>query len=511
MLNQDADLDFADAASQPWTALPTQEPVAAPEMTIVWFDGNASADATQAAVEAASVNMMVDNDNSSPSVAEETSENTAPPADESQDERTQPELNKLTTSGKFFDAASTKLSNRLPVFDRYTWLALGREVPTGRSSVVSASVTRQLIQADYSLLPAGPLTAISSLSSISQHATSIDQIPISTTTDAALSEEIARNSLSAQTGVYLSIAAEEAITSQISAALESAKSVATATSHDTTDSFEVAGSFDSDGIAEASHYETDNVPDETDDGDSVAVSNRDTTENSADAAPQSISGLRIWRDGMLVFSNGESIDNLNASDSPVWPHVSDTIEQQAIETSTEASSTESASTDESFSKSNLLQLGAGGFFTLPDPKPRHADELNSWDISKEDDVYPFVEAIKNMRADVRTFQDTGVVPFDDSDPASRLTQSTDSATQSDNVVARAKRRLDERTNSSDTKTMALQISPEVRSQQKTQPEIESVQTSDESLNTESAPRFGRLFTRLRETRKLAADQAQRDA
>ena len=169
-----------------------------------------------------------------------------------------------------------------------------------------------------------------------------------------------------------------------------------------------------------------------------------------------------------------------------------------------------STSNEGFLNHTLLQLDAGLFFTLPEPKPQHADELNSLKISKDEDVYPFVEALNNMRADVQSFQDTGSVPAEDSDPVSRFLQSTDSANQSDSVVSRAKRRLDDRTDSADTKTMALQMSPEVRDQQKTQPKIESVLTTNGTLNTESALRFGSLFTRLRETRKLATYQAQAD-
>ena len=146
----------------------------------------------------------------------------APPSAESRSDRSEPESDNVNTSGKFFDAASTKLSNRLPVFDRYTWLALGREVPAGRSSAVSMSVARQLIQADYSLLPSGPLTALSSSSPFVQRATSIDQIEITLTTDATLSEEIARNSLNAQSGVYLAISAEDSLAAEISTTVASA-------------------------------------------------------------------------------------------------------------------------------------------------------------------------------------------------------------------------------------------------------------------------------------------------
>ncbi len=499
LLNQGEELDFVNVASSSMKTPPAPERGEVPEARIVWFDGNANADETQAPVETNSVNI----DSTSLSTAEETPANVAPPAAESQNERSEPESGNVVTRGKFFNAASAKLSNRLPVFDRYTWLALGREVPAGRSSVVSMSVTRQLIQSDYSILPSGPLTTVSSLSPYSQPTTSIDQIPISTTTDAALIEEIVRNSRNVQSGVYLAIRAEDSISAKISTTLKSAKSVSVAFSHDAKDSSEL------NSAVETSYNETH-------DADSRSVSNSDTNEDTEDANLESNSVLRIWRDGMLVFSSGESTDDFNAPDSPVLSHESNTAEHQAIEASNEVSSTQSSSSDESVLNRNLLQLGPGGFFTLPELKLQHADELSSLKISKDEDVYPFVEAINNMRADVRSFQNTSSVPVEDSDPVSRFSQSTDSANQSDNVVSRAKRRLDDRTNSGDTKTLALQVSPEVYGQQKTKPgiktrpEIESALTTDGTVNAESAPKFGSLFTRLRETRKRATDQAQVD-
>jgi len=472
LLNQGAELDFANSASPSMKTPPAPERGEVPEATIVWFDGNANAEETRALVEINSLNITSNIGSTSLSIAEETSADPSPPAAESQNTHSERESDNRVTSGKFFNAASAKLSNRSPVFDRYTWLALGREVPAGRSSVVSMSVSRQLIQADYGMLPSGPLTTVSSLSPYSLRISSIDQIPISTTTDAALIDEIVRNSLNVESGVYLAINAVES-------------------SHDET------------------HYAA-----------SQAVSNSDMIEDSEDENSKSNSGLRIWRDGMLVFSNGKATADFNAPDSPAVSDESNIAAHQAIETSEEVTSTLSASSDESLLNRSLLQLGPGGFFTLPEPKPQHADELSSLKISKDEDVYPFVDAINNMRADVRSFQDTGSVSVEDSvedsTPVSRFSQSIDSANQSDNVISRAKRRLDDRTNSADTKTVALQISSELRGPQKTQHskktqlEIESVLTTDGTLNTESAQKFGSLFTRLRQTRKRAADQAQTD-
>lgn len=500
-LGVELDLDLAHVPNPSMETPPVSEPVDFPEARIVWFNGNADTEETQTPVETISANAAVD-DNTSLPPAEGSPVNAALPAAKSQSDRSEPESDNVNTSGKFFDAASTKLSNRLPVFDRYTWLALGREVPAGRSSAVSMSVARQLIQADYSLQSYGPLTAISSSSTFVQRATSIDQIAITLTTDGALSEEIARNSLNAQSGVYLAIGAEDSIAHEISTTLESAKSMLHATSQDETQCDETQCDD------ETHNEETCNI-------NSPESSNDVTPENSADANRPSNSGLRIWRDGILVFSNGKPTDEFAPQDSSVLSHEAKSPDHQAIETPHQASSAQSLPLDESSLQHTALQLSAGGFFTLPDPKPQHADELSSLKISKDEDVYPFVEAINNMRADVRSFQNTGSVPVEDSDSVTRFSQADDSAAQSDNVISRAKRRLDDRTTSADTKTMSLQIAPEVRRQQKTTSEAESVATSDATsdatLSTESAPKFGSLFTRLRETRKRAADQAQADA
>ena len=487
LLNFGTELNLVDVASRSLKAPSAAELVESPEARIVWLNENSDANESPTPVETNSVTITPDDNSTSPSMADDFPVDTTPRLSESQNEGSEPESENVNAGGKFFDATRAKLSNRLPVFDRYTWLALGREVPAGRSSAVCMSVTRQLIQADYARQPFGRRTTVSALSTSLQHANSIDRIAISLTTDAALSEEIARNSLNAQSGVYLAITSEDSVVAEISTTRQPADSMLVAASQD-----------------ETHNIETHNI-------DSSAGSNEETAKDSADAQPHSNSGLRIWRDGMLVFSNGKTTDEIDAQDPPVLSHKLNTSAHQATATPHAESSAQSSPPDESFLSRNKLQLNAGGFFTLPDSRPQHVDALSSLKISEDEDVYPFVEAINSMRADVRSFQDTGSAPSEDSDSVSRFPESDDSATQTDNVLSRAKRRLDDRTISADTETMALEISLEVRRQQKTASETESVSASDSTLNSEPAPKFGSLFTRLRESRKRAADQSRADA
>ncbi len=504
LLNKSSEMNFDDVGISAMNALHASEHGEVSEAKILWFDGNTSDDEKQPAVETDLVNV----ESPSLSIAEEPAASATLSEAELLNEVSERESHNGVATGKFFDTATAKLSNRLPVFDRYTWLALGREVPAGRNSVVSMSVTRQLIQSDYSILRSGLHRAISSLPSNLQRIAAIDQIPISVTTDAALIAEINRDSRNVQSGVYVVTGAGNFTSAKSSTTLECAKSISIAIMEDAT-STDANGSFDSHSVVEISHEENQHV-------DSEAALSSVTPEDSVDENAKSQSGLRIWRDGMLVFSNGKPTDNINAPDSAALSHESNPAEHNAIEASNEFIPTPAASSDDNLKNRNLVQLGAGGFFTLPDPKPQHADGLSSLKISQDEDVYPLVEAMNNIRNEVRSFQDNSPVPDEDADSGSRFSESPDSSNQPDNVVSRAKRRLDDRANSTDANTMALQFSPEARGHQKneqaikTQPETESVFAADGTRNSETAPNFGRLFTRLRLTRRLAADQAQAD-
>jgi len=93
-------------------------------------------------------------------------------------------------------------SNRTPVFDRYTWIALGREVPSGIDATESENATRDL------LLTANHVVDAFGLSTNNSRSTCIDQIPIHQTTDIDLMDQMRRNSLSMETGSFVALTFE---------------------------------------------------------------------------------------------------------------------------------------------------------------------------------------------------------------------------------------------------------------------------------------------------------------
>ena len=94
------------------------------------------------------------------------------------------------------------MSNRTPVFDRYTWLALGREVPPGASSLVSPTSVKQLMLADCGMLATNHLATLCSQIPSGPQTASMNPISITRTTDSVLIEEISKRSPSREAGSF---------------------------------------------------------------------------------------------------------------------------------------------------------------------------------------------------------------------------------------------------------------------------------------------------------------------
>ncbi len=77
-------------------------------------------------------------------------------------------------------AIGTELSSRLPVFDRYTWIALGREVPSGTYSVSSASDMQRVTDNEF-----GAYDDWLTKDSL-QNSLAFDRIPVSRTSDSEI-------------------------------------------------------------------------------------------------------------------------------------------------------------------------------------------------------------------------------------------------------------------------------------------------------------------------------------
>jgi general secretion pathway protein A len=101
---------------------------------------------------------------------------------------------KQTSHDESPDFVAAQLSNPTPVFDRYTWIALGREVPHGLNSTISAS-TKELIRAEHGVPAADQAADAWGPSFYSVPKASVNPISISQTTDCEIMDHIRKNSL----------------------------------------------------------------------------------------------------------------------------------------------------------------------------------------------------------------------------------------------------------------------------------------------------------------------------
>ena len=324
----------------------------------------------------------------------------------------------------FFDLGDSRMSDRTPVFDRYTWLALGREVPPGVSSIVSQTKAKQLMLADCGMLATNHLARRCLQTAAALETASINQIPIVHTTDSILIDEILHR---------LPIRDEEA--------------------------FELFRNVSIDD----------------------------------DASP-AISGLKIWHDGRLIFAESGESESLDTADSVVQQsgRIEDAVDKSAAQLPEFAT-----------------KLGEGEFFTLKVPNQTPDWDLQSPGISGDHDVFPIVESVTSLRADVRQFQQSGKITGSDSGGTERVfSPDADLSLDSDTLISQAKRRLDDRTAVADSTVVALQMAPDARARRAAAADSEEATAATSSSG--SAPQFSRLFTRLWENRRRAAGEAETD-
>jgi hypothetical protein len=96
----------------------------------------------------------------------------------------------------------SRMSNLTPVFDRYTWIALGREFPPGSGWIDSKQDAMQLLLADREMLFTNPLTTQCIPTASMRQMASINQIPITQTEDSILIDEILHRRPSRSEGLF---------------------------------------------------------------------------------------------------------------------------------------------------------------------------------------------------------------------------------------------------------------------------------------------------------------------
>ncbi len=355
---------------------------------------------------------------------------------------------KSTANCGFIDLSDSRMSNRTPVFDRYTWIALGREVPPGACSLVSQTKSKQLFLADCGMLATSQLPTRCLQTASGLHMAAINQIPISDTTDAILLDEIQHHAPRWEENTF--------------DLLGNAPYAAHAIPHQVP--------------AQVNHYETPFRHD--------ALVACDALLNN-EASPV-FSGLKIWHDGQLIVTRSPDSDSPSAENPSVQRF--GTLEDPLDEA--DRPHPEPAT-----------KLDQGEFLTLPVPIGRVDLAPQSPVISSNQDLFSVVESIASLQSDVRQFQQTDSnsgVTEPVFEPDAELTP--ESAT----LISRAKRRLDERAAVTNSAVVALQITPDARTKRTVLADSEMA-----TSNSESTPQFSRLFTRLWENRKRAVAEADR--
>ncbi|MBC7967236.1 MAG: AAA family ATPase [Fuerstia sp.] len=388
-----------------------------------------------------------------------------------------------TTHYGFIDLGDSRMSNRTPVFDRYTWLALGREVPPGASSMVSLTKSKQLMLADYGTLATNQLATLSLQTASRPQTAAIDHIPVTHTTDSILTEEILNCSPHRAAGSF------ELFSNVLCAVHESPQQIPAHGDHQESPTRLDHPAASDERTSDFLHDDLPEVPTDV-------VIKAEAEVLIKDEALPAFSGLKIWHDGQLIFSQSDDSESPDASaeNDPHSGATDDAVHATAPEP-----------------RESATKLGRGGFFTLPAPIEKVDWDLRSPGISDDHDVFPIVESITSLRSDVRQFQQTGKTPSDDAGGTDRGSSAeAEQTSDADSLISRAKRRLDDRTSLSDSTLVALQIAPEARAKRALAANADSEVIPVATSNSGSAPQFSRLFTRLWENRRRAAGQTETD-
>jgi hypothetical protein len=375
--------------------------------------------------------------------------------------------------------SESELSVRQPVFDRYTWIELGREVPAGTNSAALTGTMGTV--ADISSQNA--LRNLTTDFSATQ-STTFDKIPMRHTSDSEILSSLTQHSANTDHGVFVMFnghgltrtSASEHVSTESSGAETARKSVHVSAVGD-----EQFGIRIHDKLAQVRS--------------SILSSDSDEADGVADKEESSAS----WMDGKLIFGDTET---------------SAVEAEAAIETDTSAtmsdddSAVDAGSVSLSFEAAKAARDEHGGasgetaevaklrrkFFSLPEDV-----KTIEWDLRSSligcDEVSPLANSLAALQHEVTSFQQGGrITGKTDAGPeaeAGSSTASPQTAADPQSLVGRARRRLD--TSESDLRTVERDSSTRLPSAAVPNDLITAVtsvpdETSDETLRPYGASR-----------------------
>ena len=430
-----------------------------------------------------------------------------------------------------------ELSSRVPVFDRYTWISLGREVPAGTYAVSSASDMQRVTDGltGHSLDYRGHLDAATS--------TTFDRIPVFDVSDMEISQLLQSRAAQAEHGAFhvgksqhtfsmtdLSHGSDLLMTVDSSSAppvpyvgvelfnpaddeaSAEVKGYHTPAPNELAEFSDADRQFIQDAIRSTlSRYLPGNSSSDAGDITGTKEAAFDTAHDShaADSSDQQ----SAWNDGQLLFENSGT-DALRAAISEqVLNQLTEAMaDGENISFSFEAAR---AARDEQITadqSGRVSDPSVDKFFSLPT-----APKTVEWDLRSGllacEEIAPLADSLASLRDEVASFQqtsqaETGRWNFDG--PGEQLSASVHGTAES--LVSRAKRRLDHDNDVSSVRVTIEQTELAAASAVDHKPAISPVmavaEESSPTAHSHTIPAgtsFSRLFTQLRKLRAQSTE------
>jgi type II secretory pathway predicted ATPase ExeA len=450
-------------------------------------------------------------------------------------------------------AIGADLSSRLPVFDRYTWLALGREVPSGTYAVSSASDMQRVTDNEFGAHDEW-LTKDSF-----QRTLSFDRIPVNRTSDSEIMMMLKSHQSEPEQGEFVTFRPASSFRQGVPTKMEmSGKESFAAAVHaqapapvpDVAQRNLPADPVESDVdnvISDANRQVIQNairsslLANLTDSASTMsAVDAFDVTESFAPLDGSRTQGypgiteqfqVNGWHDGQLIF-NSQPADQtekslpISAIDaSPEPEHVSLNFEAARLARDGQTPT----SRDNTGSSNREPDRSSPKFFSLPNEVRTLEWDLRG-DILSTDDAGPLADTLASLREEVTKFQNAGrFTSLDESQTAGPSNDFSDgnSEVSSQNLVSTARNRL-ESLSAADVQLSSVmstatdaailtqpvsQISGVDRSLLPAESAVLPEATSSPADNRSPAgaaetsdfsPRYSQLFTKLRQVRSRVA-------
>ncbi len=365
-------------------------------------------------------------------------------------------------------AIGTDLSSRLPVFDRYTWIALGREVPSGTYAVSSASDMQRVTESEFGTHDEW-LTKDSLQSTLA-----FDRIPVSRTTDSEIMRFLKSHELEPEQGDFITFRPAPLFgqTASPTKELSGEENFAVTAVHSQPDASVSV-------VQQSLHAD----PAESEDDNVISDANRQVIQNairssllagfadSASAIP-AVDAFEVtdsfapldgplttgypgiteqfqvngWHDGQLIFNsqpadqteNPLSIPAKDASSEPM--RVSLNFEAARLARNGQIP----PSRDNAGSSNRELDRSSPVFFSLPNEVRTLEWDLRG-DILSTDDAGPLADTLASFRDEVTRFQQTGrLTSLDDAatSPPTIESNDGDSDGSSESLLSTARNRVE---------------------------------------------------------------------